>query len=172
MTSLPLLLCTWDGDSLIPAQGFKQRCDELLVVDEKYRVEMREERSINSHNHYFAAIDEAWRNLPELWSERFPTPDHLRRWCLIKAGFRDERTIVAKSNTQARAIAVFVKPLDDYAVCVARDNVVVVWTAKSQSGRAMGKKDFQTSKEAVLRECAELIGVTPAKLRDNTERAA
>jgi len=55
--------------------------------------------------------------------------------------------------------------MDDYAVVVARDAVVVVWTAKSQSMKAMGKVEFQRSKDAVLTECARLIGVDTGALK-------
>jgi hypothetical protein len=47
----------------------------------------------------------------------------------------------------------------------ARDHPpVTVLTALSQSRRAMGKKRFQASKDAVLAFVAELIGTSPATL--------
>ena len=53
-----------------------------------------------------------------------------------------------------------------------REAVVTVYTAKSQSLRAMGKADFQASKDAVLGIVSEMVGTTPAELRREAGRAA
>ena len=170
--TLALLPFTWTGEAMEPLPNFAKRCDERFVVGERYRLEVVEDRSHRSHSHFFAAVHDAWLNLPEDKLERFPTDEHLRKWALIKAGFRDERTIVVASKAEARRLVAFMRPLDDYAVVVARDAVVVVWTAKSQSYKAMGRKEFQRSKDAVLTVCAELVGVTVADLRKEGGRAA
>jgi hypothetical protein len=156
------LVFQWSGDAMIPA--IPRLADKQYVVGERYRLAPVEERSLATHNHFFASVADAHANLPEDAAERFPTPDHLRRWALIKAGYRDERSIVCASKAEAQRIAAFVKPMDDYAVIVARDAVVMVLTAKSQSMKAMGKKDFAASKEAVLAIVAELIGAKPDQL--------
>lgn len=139
--------------------------DRAYVIGEVYRLVPHEERSARSHNHYFASLHEAWTNLPEEAAERFPSVDHLRKWALIKAGFRDERSIACSSKAEAQRIAAFVKPMDEFAVVVVREAVVVVLTAKSQSVKAMGKQDFQASKDAVLEIVSELIGVKPDQLQ-------
>lgn len=128
------------------------------------RLVRQEARSQASHNHFFAALNDAWLNLPEGEAERFPSAEHLRKWALIKAGYRDERTFVCGSKAEAQRLAAFVKPMDEYAVVVVREAVVTVWTAKSQSMRAMGKADFQRSKDDVLEVVAGMIGATPAQL--------
>ena len=48
----------------------------------------------------------------------------------------------------------------------------VQFTAKSQSSAAMGKTQFQASKEAVLDVLAEMIGVEPAALARAGQRSA
>ena len=160
----------WDGRAMIPLHpGVAARQYE---AGETYRLEVREERSPASHNHFFAVVTEGWQNLPEHLSERFPTPDHLRRWLLIKAGYHDERSIPAPSQALALRIAAFVRPMDDYAVVIVREATVSVFTAKSQSMRAMGKQDFQQSKEAVLDALAALIEVERRVLEANAGRAA
>ncbi len=143
-----------------------------FVVHEVYRLAIHEDRSATSHNHFFAALNDAWLNLPEEISERFPSAEHLRKWCLIKAGYRDERTIVASSKAEAKRIAAFVKPMDDFAVVVVKEATVIVATAKSQSVRAMGRKEFQESKQAVLEIAAEMIGRSPEMLAQPGRRAA
>jgi hypothetical protein len=103
-------------------------------------------------------------NLPEQLADRFATSEHLRKWALIKAGYRDERTIVCASKSEAQRIAAFFKPMDDFAVVVSREATVISWTAKSQSVKAMGNKVFQESKTKVLDVLSEMIGSDAATL--------
>lgn len=159
-----MILFEWDGEAMVPRKGFAKRCDEQFTVHEVYRMEVCEERSMVSHRHFFAAIHEAWMNLPEALGERFATPEHLRKYALIKTGFRDERSFACSSKAEALRLAAFLQPFDDYAVVVVHESTVIAYTAKSQSMKAMGKKDFQRSKDAVLGYCAELIGVRPEAL--------
>lgn len=160
----------WDGEHMTPLNG--RHADRQYVVGEHYRLAPFEDRSANSHNHYFASLAEAHANLPEDVAERFPTVEHMRKWALIKAGFRDERSIVCTSKAEALRVQSFIKPMDDYAVVLASDCVVKVFTATSQSVRAMGKADFQKSKQAVLDIVAGLIGVRATTLLDNAGKAA
>lgn len=161
MAALPF---TWNGEAMIPARGFAKRCDAEFTIGMVYNLEAVEQRSAKSHAHYFAAVNEAWQNLPEEQADRFPTSEHLRKWCLIRAGFAEQRQIVAASKAEAQRIAAFVKPMDGYAVVTVRDAVVTVWTAESQSMRAMGKERFQASKTAVLELLSLMIGADPVEL--------
>lgn len=163
---IPPIMMKWNGEALCPAGAHWIRlANEHYVIGECYRIEPYEDRSSATHNHFFACVAESWRNLPEDLVERFPTPDHLRKWALIKAGFRDERSVVCRSKAEAQRIAVFIQPMNDYAIVTARECVVIVYTAKSQSMRAMGKKEFQISKQAVLGIVSDMIGVTLDELR-------
>lgn len=154
----------WDGESMCPLPRHAKRCDEVFVVGETYTLIQHEERSGKSHRHYFSCIKSAWENLPEHIAERFPTPDHLRKFALIKAGYRDERSIVTASKAEAVRVAAFIRPMDEYAIVTVHEAVVTVYTPKSQSTRAMGKKDFQSSKDAVLDVLASLIEVDRKEL--------
>lgn len=156
----------WDGESMTPRPGYARRADQCFVIGQDYVLAPVEERSLASHNHFFASIAEAWKNLPPEGAERFPTADHLRKYALIKTGFHEERSIVCGSKAEAPRVAAFLKPIDDYAVITVRDAVVTVYTAKSQSAKAMGKEAFQASKDAVLDFVAGLIGVTPDELQN------
>lgn len=160
------ILCDWDGEVMRPASPlWAKRADAQWVVGERYQVDIRQERSDASHRAYFAAINECWQNLPEDKQAQYPTSEHLRKWALVKAGYRDERSIVCVSPSEARRIAAFIMPIDDYAVVLASDAVVKVYTAKSQSYRAMGKAEFQKSKDAVLDVLAKLLGVSVDDLK-------
>lgn len=149
---------TWDGEAMKPLARFAHLADKQFVIGLTYPMVVHEQRSRETHNHYFAALHEYWLNLPELQAERFPTEEHLRKWCLIKAGFADERSIVCSSKAEAQRVAAFIKPMDTYAIVDVREATIRVYTAQSQSLRAMGKKDFQASKEAVLEICEAMVG--------------
>lgn len=159
----------WTGEVMKPLRPDAAR--RYFTPGHLYPLEVREERSLESHNHFFASIKEAWDNLPADVAERFPSPDHLRRWALVKAGYRDARSIVCSSKAEARRVAVFAKAISD-AVVVVRDAVVIVYTAKSQSARAMNKAEFQKSKEEVLEIVARLIGTSAKTLSENAGKAA
>lgn len=171
MSGAPLIF-SWQGDGFTPLPTFARESARRFIIGQKYKMEVVEDRSEKSHSHYFAALHDAWLNVPESQRERFPTETHLRKWALIQAGFRDERTFVARSKSEAVRLAAFIKPLNDYAVIVASECVVTVMTAKSQSRAAMGNKDFQASKTAVLEVVARLIGVAPETLKANAGIAA
>lgn len=123
-----------------------------------------EERSLASHGHYFAALHEAWLNLPEDVAARWPSEAHFRKHGLIATGHRDERSLVCASKAEAQRVAAFIRPAEEYAVITVREAVVTVYTAKSQSMRAMGKAAFAKSKDDVLAWAANLIGVSPEAL--------
>lgn len=170
MSTLPPLVFRWDGEALQPLHP--RVADRHLTIGEAYCFVEHHDRSAASHRHYFAAIAEAWKNLPELYAGQFPTSEHLRKYALIKAGYRDERSYVAASKADAVRLASFVKPMDDFAVVVATEAVVTSYTAKSQSLKAMGKRDFQASKEAVLGILGDMIGTDAASLLDAAHREA
>jgi hypothetical protein len=160
----------WDGEVMVCKQP--GLADRQYVVGETYHLIPHEPRSRATHNHFFACVHEAWLNIPLTMADRFPTEEHLRKWALIQAGYFDERSIACSSKAEAVRIAAFVKPMDDFAIVVARESTVVVLTAKSQSMKAMGKKVFAESKAAVLDKLAELVGVSTEALTRNAGRAA
>ena len=73
---------------------------------------------------------------------------------------------------EAVRVASFIKPMDDYAVVVPKGATVSVFTAKSQSMKAQGRKDFQESKTRVLDLLSDMIGVDRRTLDANAGRAA
>lgn len=164
MTDTPIL-CAWDGEAMRPCGGYWSRAaDKQWTVGERYMVEIQHERSAAAHKAYFASIREVWQNLPRELAEQFPDPETLRKAALIATGYRDEKSMVARSNADAHKIAAFVKPADDYAVVSVYGTTVVVLTARSQSYRAMGKATFTASMNRVLDYLASLIGTTPEAL--------
>lgn len=132
--------------------------DKALVVGEVMTWQQVEERSLQSHRHYFAAVHEAWLNLAETISVEFPSSEHLRKYCLIKAGFCTVTKIACMTNREAVKLITSVSEMDGFAVCEVSGNVATVYRAHSQSMKAMGKAKFQASKTAVLEILSAMIG--------------
>lgn len=169
MAEVPPIPMVYQGEGVFRAlPRFVGVCAEYFGQGEVVTFVAHEDRSLKSHRHYFAAVNEAWQNLPEHLGDRFPTADHLRKFALIRTGWRDERTIACRSKAEARRVAAFVKPMDGYALVVPDGVMVIVYTAKSQSMRHMGREAFQRSKDDVLGFLATQIGISPQAL----ERAA
>jgi len=121
--------------------------------------QIAENRSSESHRHFFAVVNEAWRNLPEDLADDFPSPEHLRKWALIKAGFCSETRIVCANNSEAMTLATKAKSMDKYSIVAIDGKAVTIWTADSQRRDAMGRKTFQEAKERALHIISNLLGV-------------
>jgi hypothetical protein len=157
MSKVAPIIFEWDGEAMVPLSRFRNIADREFTVGERYRMEAQEQRSIISHNHYFATLQNIWESLPERYDNAIPSAEHMRKWALIRTGYRDERSIVCASKAEAKRVAAFVKPMDDFAIVVVNEATVSVYTAKSQSMKAMGAKDFQQSKERVLEYCQAML---------------
>lgn len=173
MSDVPPIVLRYDGEGVFsPASKYwAQLADRHYVIGAEYRLIPHEHRSVNSHNHYFASIADAWQNLPAELAVQFPSPDALRRFALIKAGFCDQHTFVCSSKAEALRLAAFIKPVDEYAVVVAKEATVIRYTAKSQSMKAMGKEEFQRSKDSVLGIVSEMLGTSVKALEGNTGKS-
>ena len=159
---IPPLMFQWDGEAMVPASGYWSRqCDEHFVIGQRYRLVEEKERSQVSHNHEFAFLHEAWASLPDELLAQYPNPETLRKHGLIAKGFCTMVQHVCANKAEAERLAAILRPYDAYAVVVARGTVVTVYTAVSQSKRAMGAKQFQASKQALMEFVGDLLGVDP-----------
>lgn len=171
MSNQPLVF-EWDGEAMIPAGRYWARqADEQFVVGERYRLAEENERSSASHAHEFAWLTEAWNSLPDEMLAQYPNSEMLRKHGLIAKGFCTMVQHVCKSEAEAQRLAAILKPYDAYAVVVARGTVVTVYTAVSQSRRAMGAAQFQQSKTALMEFVGDLLGVDPQTI-GKVEKAA
>lgn len=161
MTDAPVISFVWEGDGFKPASPFwARKADQHYVIGEKYDLTVHQARSSKSHRHYFVAVHQAWLNLPEDLADQFPTDEHLRKYALIKAGYCDSTTLVCESRADAVMASTFIRAFDSGSIIVAKDNVVTRYTAKSQSEKAMGNEEFNSSKQRVMEVLAGMIGVT------------
>lgn len=167
------IVMRWDGDAMIPTSSYwATRADRVWVVGAEYQIVEHHDRSSNSHRHYFAAIADGWRNIPDELLDEYPTAEHLRKKALIAKRYADQRDHVCDTKVQARKLRAFIKPLDQYAVIEVRECVVRVYTAQSQSTKAMGAKAFQQSKQDVLDFIDDLLGVARGDVAANAGMAA
>ena len=157
MTS-PIAL-VWNGEAFEPANRFwSKKCDERFVVGQSYAMDEVHQRSHASHAHYFAALHDIWQSLPESMAEQFPTEDHMRKYALIRTGYRTTVQHVCKTNAEAERLAAAIRPYDTYQVVTVDGPIVTVHHALSQDMRSMNKGQFLMSKQDVLDWCGDLIG--------------
>lgn len=122
------------------------------------------QRSHRSHGHFFARVNAAWDTMPDKLKKRWPSAVHLRKWALIKSGYCDIELFQFDTPEDAKTASTALKRADSYALVSVRDAEVRYFTAQSQSLEAMGKDDFQKSKDAVFNVIGELIGADPANI--------
>jgi hypothetical protein len=151
-----------------PLPRFDPLCAQQYVVGHTYTLAPIA-RSREAHNHFFACVQRGFDNLPDEIREKLPTAEVLRKWALIKTGFRHEKTIVAANEMQAAAIAAWAKDGDSYCVVVVHGCAVTSYWAKSQAELAMDRREFSESKRAVLEAISELIGVDVTSLKKAEE---
>lgn len=169
--NVPVLM-QWNGEAMVPATSYwAKQADEQYVVGMRYRMVQEAERSTVSHNHEFAWLQEAWNNLPDELYAQYPNSEVLRKHGLIAKGFCTMVQHVCPTKAEADRLAAILKPYDQYAIVVARGNVVTVYTAVSQSRRAMGAKQFQQSKSALMEFVGDIIGVDPETIGKQSEAA-
>lgn len=170
----PVLL-QWNGEAFQPAnRHWASQCDKRFVVGEFYTLAEHNDRSMNTHRHYFASVAEAWKNLPEHFSGLpfAESAEHLRAYALIRTGYCDAHTIVCSSKAEASRMAAFIRPIDGFSIVDVKEATVTRYVAKSQSMKAMDKQEFQQSKVAVLDFLDDLIGVARGTTHRNAGSAA
>lgn len=154
----------WDGDCFMPLPRFERACDKF-VIGQRYRLEVIEQRSHASHAHFFAAVADAWNNLPDDLADELPSPEHLRAWGLVKAGYADKTVVKCATDDDAARLVALTRAAEKIRIVeITEGRIVTIWTPHSQSMRAMGKAQFAKSKEGVLDAIAQLINVDAGDL--------
>lgn len=160
------------GGGLVPTARFAEAFDERYVDGAVYWLTDEPERTEKSHDHQFAFIATAWKNLPEHLTAEYPSSEALRKRALIATGWCTVQDYVCGSKAEAgRWAANLRRELDEYALVVVSESVVRVYRARSQSRKAMGGVDFARSKTDILHWIADLIGVTPEQLSHDGREA-
>lgn len=157
-----LIVWEWSGEAMVPLPRFHNLVNATFTGGERYTMEPHEQRSDPSHRHEFAVIAEAWQSLPEHLADEpwAQTPEHLRKYALIRCRYANTQTFDCASNAEAKRWAANLRPLDEYSIVSVKGSVVYRFTAMSQSKKAMGPQVFQESKQAILEFIGDLIGVS------------
>lgn len=172
-TAPPLPFIWTEDEVFVPATPMALvRCQKTFAIGARYMLAESQERSGKHHRYFFAALNEAFQNLPADRAAQFPSMEHLRRYALIKAGYCDSHVLVCDSEAEAEKVAKFMEPLDEYGIVLAKGDTVVRYTAKSQNYRSMNKEDFRRSAEAVLDVVSSMIGLSREQLEENAGRSA
>lgn len=150
MTEQPIIF-RWTGEVFEPSTNYQahlagQRYAEGDIVP----LTPFSQRTDKSHHHYFATLHDMWASLPDDVAPEFPNEEVLRAHALIRTGYCNKRQLVCRSAAEAEKVAAFMRPSSPLAIIGVDGCVVTEWTAESQAYRAMGKKRFQESKDAVL----------------------
>jgi len=163
----PPLPCRWTGGEFKPWNLDLAR--KYYKPGGTYDLVVHDERSQASHNAYFASLDTRWQTLPFGLEPEYPSRESLRHKALIRCGYTVEHDFVLPSDAAATLFAHALIEADDevYTVVEVRGCVVRRYRAQSQSYRAMGKKIFEESKQAVLDYIdRELLGVSPPQAEE------
>lgn len=170
MNTPPAIFFVWDGGVMVPIDSLAKIAERSYKPGRVYRLIVEEQRSAAEHRYYMAIVNEGFMNLPEQWKDRFATVDHLRKWCLIKSGFRTEVTHPCETVAEAVRAAKLAQALDDYCIAVRHGRTLTVYLAKSQSYAAMGATEFRASKKAVIELLAGMLDCSVEEL--SSARAA
>ena len=173
MSAEPAIIYRWDGESFTPIGPRNQAAaDNQFVIGEHYALVQEHKRSAASHNHFFAAVAEAWANLPDEHKQGLTSEDDLRKRALIMTNYADTRQWVVPTNAEASRLAAAISCVGGYAIVTVDGIIVTRHTAQSQSLKAMGAQRFQESKQAVLDYLETLLGVEPGALEANAGQHA
>lgn len=167
----PILFVRVDNH-MMPLPRFQKLFDDMYAVGEEYPLMPLEQRSLASHNHYFAALTEAFDNLAEEYAQEFDSVEHLRHWCLCMEGFCTQTRYPLNTAEDARTLRKVLKHQDNSTIVKVVGTDVIVYTPESQSMAAMKKEKFEASKAAVLARAAAMARTTSAELKKNAGRSA
>jgi hypothetical protein len=162
----------WDGSVMVPLDRFRPLAQRQYKPGQEYALIEHLGRSDKSHAHYFACIKKGWENLPERFALRFPTPEYLRKRCLVWEGYADHTQIVCPDAQSAAALVTLIRKADPYTVMKLDGLVLDIWTAQSQDHASMGHEAFQKSKDDVMGRIAQMCGITVKELAINSKTNA
>lgn len=172
---------TWNeaDESMRLKPAFRRVAKAQFVDGEDYAMDVRERRSSREHNHYFAAVNEAWIHLNDESREKLNSPEKLRKWALIHVGRCDQSVFGPMPHRTAlkwaQTAAVFFRRGEDYVEISVRpvygdlgkrtgESLVIMKAAVSQSRASMDRETFRQSKREVLDLLAGKIEVKRSEL--------
>lgn len=166
---------------MVPAAAYRRKAEAQYQDAANYTLAPVEARSRAAHNRYFAALNDAFSNLPETISARWQNADHFRKWILIEVNEYREKDFTFEGRNakqQADALAIhFRVDGEDYArvwvtqVGPEKWKVIARW-AKSQDHQSMNKVDFKATSDKVVEYAENLLGTPRGTLMREAGRSA
>jgi hypothetical protein len=166
MTILRQLVFQWNGTAMVPTERFTTLAKNQFVEGAFYVLQPHDEVSHRERGFYHASVKAAWDNLDADAVARYPTADDLRKWALIKSGWRVENFTVCGTAKDALKLSAFVKDhLQRQSVVAVSGNVVSTYVARTQKvGNPelgyMTTEEWKQSNQDVLDILSQDIGVT------------
>lgn len=170
---------------MAPQKRYARIADRQFIVGEEYPLVVLETRSRASHSQFFAAVSDAFDNLPEdldgmakrlgiktIPPGGFVDAEHLRKWALCETNHCEVGDFQFDTAKEAMRLATFYRRQDSFAQIIVKGTHVIIKTPASQSAAAMAKAPFEESKRAVLDLLGVMTGTTPAKLKKEAGRSA
>jgi hypothetical protein len=159
----------WSGREMVPLDRFRKLAERQYRAGTEYVLVDHKGRSEESHRHYFACIRAGWQNLPEDQADKYPSPEYLRKKCLVLEGYADQTDHVCEDDEAMAKMITLIRKLDPYSVMTRSGNVLTIFTAQSQDHASMGHEAFQTSKTRVLERIASMCGISLEELTKNAK---
>jgi hypothetical protein len=137
-------------------------------------------RSPEDHRRFFGVIRAAFHHWPEAHEFQPDSEEHLRKWLLIKAGYRDVTTIpVEYADAQPAMLQLVVltveaamKAAGGYAFVRPHGVGLAIFAAKSIKWDTLSQKKFNIVRDAVESVIKAETGLEPDDILKETERAA
>lgn len=134
-------------------------------------------RSSMDHRRFFGVIAALFHHWPEHHDFQPDDAEHLRKWLLVKAGYRTATFIPIECESTdtrmvVRSIEAAVRAADDHCFLRQHGSGVAVFKAKSISWDKLDQKQFNAVRNAVEEVIKAETGLDPDALLKQMEAAA
>jgi len=137
-------------------------------------------RSLPDHRRFFGVIRAAFHHWNEAHEFQPDNEEHLRKWLLCKAGYRDVTTIPCEFAEDQPALLRLVtlaaegavKAAGGYAFLRPHGGGIAVFSAKSIAWDKLKQSQFHEIRDAVEAVIKSETGMEPEQLLKETEAAA
>lgn len=168
----PQIIYDCTGDGLKPVARHRDLFARLFEAGKRYLLIEFNERSRDTHDHFFATVTGYWHQWPENYERELPSPDHLRKHALIRTGHYIQSVMAHASAMTAAAYVRDFLHYVDYAEGSISGATTVMRIAKTQRKKVMEAVEFQKSKQDVLDFCQAVTGIAPEDMEREAKKGA
>ena len=141
---------------------------------------LKQKRSRQHHNFFFACLDEAYANWPSAHRFQPASVEHLRHWLLVQAGYHnvigqnlteDSGDVYRMADFTARILQHTRTTGSSGFVEITGEHSIIVKFPKSISWRTLDQKAFTPIAEAIFQIVEHETGIKTEDLKKHTESA-